>query len=117
MDNNFMNFGSGSELLGGANAAINAAIQRRQGGTGGAMEQVSPMAPSASPQMTSTPPTASARALPQVPSAQAMPQTPSAQTVPSQGAGLPVGNPEAETILKALTQRLSTISKLETGGM
>lgn len=75
------------------------------------LDQVGPGAPTAKPNMTA----------PSIPQGRGMPapqpsgQMPSAQGMENPQAGLPQGSPEAQTIIKALSQRLSTISKLETG--
>lgn len=90
----------------GINASI---LDQQTSGSPGANPNMVP--PSVSPQG-SPMPSGMAPQAPQM--AQAAPNT--AQPTP----GLPVGNPEAQTILKALSSRLSTISKLEegkTGGM
>ena len=84
-----------------------------QSGTpaGAALNQQTPASPSAQPNM--VPPSVQPQGSP-------MPQAPMGGMPPAGGqpqpsAGLPVGNPEAQLILKSLAKRLDTIDKLELG--
>ncbi len=91
-----VNSGSFMAPAGGGGSALAEAMARRsQGGPGVANQSTQ------SPQ--AVPPT-------QVPQ-----NSPSAMPPTSQGAGLPVGQPESQIILRALNQRLQHLSKIEEG--
>ena len=82
-------------------------VMEQSGMGGAALNQVTPQAPTAKPNMTpSQPPQGGGMPAPQT----AAPQ--SAQQAAPQGAGLPAGDPEAQIILKALSSRLGTLGKL-----
>jgi len=97
------NFGSGNQLLGGANDALSQAIARRQSGQGGATQQVSPSAPTFDPNSVT----------PQITA-----QTPGSPSVPNTSSPMaePVDQTEAKIILKALTKRLSDIGSIQKQG-
>lgn len=92
-------FGSGANIIG--TDAVQAALARRQqGGSTPALNQTSQAAPTNQPNL--NPP-----ALPT--GGQGMP-SPSGGAPASQ-MGLPTESPEAQTIIKALTNRLANLSK------
>ena len=109
MDNQSMNFGSGSELLGGGNQALNEAISRRNQGQAGATAQVSPAAPTSVNQVPPMPPSSPSPASTVTPAASQLNMGGSAGL---QG-GLPINTPESELIIKALDQRLRALSKIQ----
>lgn len=93
-------------------------VMSQTGMDAGVLDQQMPGSPGAMPNATPTP------NLPQggVPTPMGQPTAP--QPMPSaqpsttpQGQGLPIGNPEADIILKALDNRLKTISKLDMAQM
>jgi hypothetical protein len=104
MNNQGMQFGSGSALLGqGASQALNEAIARRNQGQAGTTAQVTPNAATSVNQVPSPTPLTGSPA----PTPTAMAATPQAGIGGS--AGLPVENSEAQLILKALSGRLKML--------
>ena len=91
-----MRFGTGSPLLGGTDA-LQEAIARRQTGEAGAISQVGGAAPTAQP-------------MPMAPEMGGMP--PMAPEAPAP-MGLPQGPTDSEIILKALSARLQSDSKIK----
>lgn len=100
MDQRAPQFGSGSNLLGDTSALQK--LMAESGIPANALQQVSGAAPTAQPNM------APQQAL-GGPAPQGM--APAAQAAPSAPQGLPSGSAEADTIIKALSSRLSSISK------
>jgi len=96
--------GSFGSVLGGGSALSRALASRQGGGQGVApLSQVSPSV-STGEGMPPAPPTGSG--MPQgMPQSSGAPQTP----------GMPVGSSESELIIKALSNRLSSLSKIEQG--
>ena len=103
------NTGSFGAAAGGMSPELQAAIQRRQGGNpSGPMGQTTNSAPTNNPMIQQ----------PQIQPSQVNPASlgvPSGSPRPSGGAGLPINVPEAQLIIKALDQRLRSISKQEEG--
>jgi len=101
MDPNQASFGSGSPLLGGT-GALEEAMSRRGMTGGGALDQQSPASAGFDPSMAASPP----------PTAQApgIPSTPSPLMGGPTG-GAEANTPEAQLIIKALSQRLGSLSK------
>lgn len=93
-------FGSGSNIIGSA-AVQEALARRQQGGSSPALNQVSSAAPTSQPGMTP----------PSIPGGGGLP-APSPTGAPAPSAGLPEGSSEAQTIIKALSNRLSNLSKM-----
>lgn len=83
-------------------------VMQQQGMNAGVLDQKTPGAPGFNP--TNVPPSIQPQGMP-IPQGAQMPQQPVAPQSP-QGGGLPVGSPEANTIVKALSSRLGTLSKL-----
>jgi len=99
------NTGSFGSATGGMSPELAAAMQRRAGGNpSGPMGQVSQGAPTANPAT-------------QVPnSAPASINVPSQSSPSGDGMGLPTNTPESQLIIKALDQRLRSLSKVQEGG-
>lgn len=95
------NLGSGSQLLGGGNDALSQVMQQAGIGTGQTQMQT--------PASAGFDPSIIQQGAPQ--GAPPAPQAP--QQPPIGAVGLPQGSPEAQIILEALHQRLSSISKQE----
>lgn len=94
------NLGSGSQLLGGGNDALSQVMQQAGIGTGQTQMQT-PASAGFDPSIIQQGPP------------QGAPQAPQAPQPPTGAVGLPQGSPEANIIIEALHQRLSSISKTE----
>lgn len=91
----------------GADLSALRQVMSQQGMNTGILDQQTSGAPGANP--SNIPPQVQPQGAPQF----AMQAPGMAQQAAPQGQGLPVGNPEAEIILKALTTRLATHNKLD----
>lgn len=90
-------------------SALRQVMQQQQSGNAGVLSQNNP---SASVPMQG-PPQPQGSPMPQAAPAPTAPGMPSAQ--PAGQPAMPIGNPEADIILKAMSKRLDTISKTDLG--